>query len=55
MDKFWTFLTEVFTRLIDKMNVFMLLVIVFLFGIVERADIEWLFDKLGAMTTNILP
>ena len=55
MEKFWEFLGNVIMKVVDKLNIFVILLLLFVFGFMGKGDIGFWLDKLGDMTTSILP
>ena len=55
MEKFWEFLGTVIIKLIDKLNIFVILLILMVLGYMNKGDIGFWLDKLTQMTATILP
>jgi hypothetical protein len=55
VDKFWEFLGTVIIKLIDKLNIFIILLLMFALGYMNKDDIWLWLDKLTQMTATILP
>lgn len=55
VEKFWEFLGTVIIKLIDKLNIFVILLILMVLGYMNKGDIGFWLDKLTQMTATILP